>query len=108
MSASKERYDHKGLPFAERHLEAVDVEGRPATVTIRVEAPHQTPESGEDWVCGHQLLGVGDDATYFATGVDSLQALLLSLEMMRLRLTAVQRARSLSLFWLDQADLGLK
>ncbi|HWO59936.1 MAG TPA: hypothetical protein VNO31_07880 [Umezawaea sp.] len=97
-----------GAVVAERHLDAVAGEGARTTVTIRVGTPRPDPLSPNgDWCCPHQIVGLGDEAVEASFGVDSLQALLLSVFGLRVKLAARAEEAGVSLDWLGMADLGL-
>lgn len=97
-----------GEVVAERRLTCVTREGTRPAVVIRVGAPRPDPlSSGGDWCCPHQILGLGEEAVEAAFGVDSLQALLLSVYALRLKLVARAEAASVELDWLGMPDFGL-
>ena len=94
---------------AERELESVAEDGTRATVVIRVGTPRPDPLSANgDWCCPHQISGLGGGSVEASFGVDSLQALLLSLFSLRIKLAERAQEASLSLNWLGTADLGLE
>ncbi|MFI7470624.1 DUF6968 family protein [Nonomuraea sp. NPDC049646] len=92
----------------ERQLEALAGDGTRRPVTIRFGTPRldQLSVNG-DWCCPHQILGLGDQEVGAAFGVDSLQALLLSVYKVRLKLEERALASSVRLDWLGWPDLGL-
>ncbi|MER5262339.1 hypothetical protein ABTZ99_09695 [Actinosynnema sp. NPDC002837] len=97
-----------GPVVAERRLECVAGDGARTAVVIRIGTPHPDPLSANgDWCCPHQVLGLGDEAVGAAFGVDSLQALLLSVYRVRLDLAARAAQASVELDWLGQPELGL-
>ncbi|HEX7307101.1 DUF6968 family protein [Lentzea sp.] len=93
-----------GEVVAERRIEGRAPDGTPFEVVIRFGAPRTDPLSdNDDWVCPHRIDGFGDGAVGAAHGVDSLQALLLSVHAVGLKL-----AESDSTFdWLGMPALGL-
>ncbi|MEY9212352.1 hypothetical protein NI17_006050 [Thermobifida halotolerans] len=102
-----------GEIVAERRLDAVSDRGERTPVVVRIGRPlpdpHSLPEgNGGDWCCPHQILGLGDDTVQASFGVDSLQALLLSVYALQLKLTERANAASVRLDWLGLPDLGLK
>ncbi|MEV0616834.1 hypothetical protein AB0I81_26185 [Nonomuraea sp. NPDC050404] len=98
-----------GEIVAERQVEAIAAGGARTPVTIRFGRPRPDELSTTgDWCCPHQILGLGDDGVDAAFGVDSLQALMLSVYTVRLTLAERAEAGSVRLDWLGQPDLGLK
>ncbi|MFD0202143.1 MULTISPECIES: DUF6968 family protein [Saccharothrix] len=96
-----------GAVVAERRVEAVAGDGARTPVVIRIGTPHPDPLSPNgDWCCPHQVVGLGDEAVGASFGVDSLQALLLSVYRVRLTLAARAAEASLDLDWLGFPDLG--
>ena len=93
-----------GQVVAERQLQGVAADGSPFEVVIRFGAPRPDPLSGNgDWECPHQIAGLGDETVQAAYGVDSLQALLLSVHAVRIKLAE----SGSSLDWLGMPELGL-
>jgi hypothetical protein len=77
--------------IAETEIVVEDASGNPHTIRVQIGRP--VPNANGDWTCAHQIIGLdGAEMTIAVDGVDSLQALRLSLEMMRVRVVeAVQR-----------------
>ncbi len=96
-----------GEVVAERRLEAVAADGTRTPVTVRFGRPRpdELSEHG-DWRCPHRIRGLGEEVTGAAFGVDSLQALLLSVYKARLVLEERARAASARLEWLGLPGLG--
>ncbi|RAS66798.1 hypothetical protein C8D87_103137 [Lentzea atacamensis] len=93
-----------GQIVAERLIEGVAPDGSHVEVVIRFGAPRPDPlSSNGDWRCPHQIVGLGDDSVGAAHGVDSLQALLLSVYAVRLKLAE----SGSTLDWLGAPDFGL-
>ncbi|MET1072124.1 MAG: hypothetical protein ABWY11_05705 [Umezawaea sp.] len=100
-------YELGGI-VAERELPAVADDGTRSTVVIRIGTPRPDPLSANgDWCCPHQIAGLGDETVSASFGVDSLQALLLSVHALRLKLAARADEASTRLDWLGLPDLGL-
>ncbi|MDP4505203.1 DUF6968 family protein [Nonomuraea turcica] len=98
-----------GDVVAERQLEAVAEDGARTPVTVRIGRPRPDRLSSHgDWRCPHQIAGLGEERAGAAFGVDSLQALLLSVHKLRLELARRAQDARVRLDWLDQPDLGLK
>jgi hypothetical protein len=97
-----------GEVVAERRLECVAMDGARTPVVIRFGTPHPDPLSTNgDWCCPHQIVGLGEETVGASFGVDSLQALLLSVYRVRLELTDRATAASVDLDWLGLPHLGL-
>ncbi len=93
-----------GETIAERRIEGVAADGSRFEVVIRFGAPRPDPLSGNgDWVCPHQITGLGGEEIGAAYGVDSLQALLLSVHAVRVKLAESDG----TLDWLGMPELGL-
>ena len=87
---------------ADRTLE-VSNGGILGTATVRLGRPRQ---SGDDeWACPVQILGLDDDEVRDVYGVDSLQALVLALQMVRARVTT--QPSGVQVTWMGMDDLGL-
>ncbi|MCP2365539.1 hypothetical protein HD597_012559 [Nonomuraea thailandensis] len=98
-----------GEIMAERQLDAVTTEGARSQVTIRLGRPRPDELSANgDWCCPHRITGLGEESVGVAFGVDSLQALLLSVYKVRLKLDERAAAANVRLDWLGQPDLGLE
>jgi len=90
-----------GTVIAERRIEGKAPDGSPFEVVIRFGAPRPDPLSDNgDWQCPHQI---GEDEVAAAYGVDSLQALLLSVYAVRIKLTE----SAATLDWLGMPEFGL-
>ncbi|MFS8105159.1 hypothetical protein LFM09_49525 [Lentzea alba] len=93
-----------GEIVAERRIEGVAPDGAHFEVVIRFGTPRPDPLSTNgDWECPHQIVGLGDDTVQASYGVDSLQALLLSVYSVRLKLAD----SGTTLEWLGMPELGL-
>ncbi|MGM1060323.1 DUF6968 family protein [Saccharothrix sp. Mg75] len=92
----------------ERRLEAVAADGTRSPVVVVLGAPRPDPlSSNGDWCCPHRITGLGDEVVGRAFGVDSLQAMLLSVYKLRLELAARAEAAGVELNWMGMPDLGL-
>ncbi|MGW6442060.1 DUF6968 family protein [Lentzea sp. NPDC055074] len=90
-----------GVVVAERRIEGKAPDGTPFEVVIRFGAPRPDPLSHSgDWECPHQI---GEDAVDASYGVDSLQALLLGVSAVRIKLAE----SGATLDWMGMPDLGL-
>jgi hypothetical protein len=91
--------------FAERTFD-LRAEGAVERVHLRVAAPEPDPAGGA-WRCRIHLTGPGLDVDRYAYGEDGLQALILGLEMARVRLRTMPLPAGATLTWLGEADLGI-
>jgi len=96
-----------GEIIAERHFESIDESGVEREVVVRIGKPVPDDNEGGDWYCPFQITGFGDDKISAAFGVESMQALLLSLQKVAAELNYYQKVQKCKLTWLDQPDLGL-
>jgi hypothetical protein len=95
-----------GEVIAERHLEWAD-EGTPSEgVVVRIGKPVRDKDPDGDWLCPIQIIGLGRDHVRAAFGVDAVQALSLSFQIIHVDLLAGQRHVGRTLHWLEQSDLG--
>ena len=85
-----------GRPIARRTLTEEGVTGRKIVVSIGLPRPDRLSKHG-DWECPFLIEGVGESKVETTYGVDSLQALILAIEGVRVRLEQTGR----NLFWLD-------
>jgi len=60
--------------------------------------------SGRNWVCHYQILGIGNEKTEQVLGADSMQALLLTIRYISVRLNHWQSSYNLT--WDGKSDLG--
>lgn len=70
-----------------------------AAIQVRIGRPRR-PRNKSDWTCEFQIRGLGDDRIRRAMGVDSLQALILTLEGVR---RALEQS-GFSLTWIGGED----
>ncbi len=95
--------DDVGDVIAERELEIED--GRP--VLVQIGKPQRDPDVGGDFYCPFQMTGIGNEKIRYACGVDTVQALVLTLNMIAAELYTSDEARSGKLTWLGQRNLGI-
>jgi len=94
-----------GIAIASRDLTLDDKE----TVSILIGKPEILPGS-DDWYCPHQAVGIGSGKVRYAIGVDSVQALVLSLSMLGAELYCSPEYEAGRLSWECgnvKGDLGL-
>ncbi len=93
-------------PFVERTLELHAADGT-REVRLRVFRPERDPAPGGSWRCRVRIDGLGPAVDQHAYGEDGLQALILALEMARVRLRFADLPGGAGLRWLGGADLGI-
>ncbi|MCZ6592725.1 MAG: hypothetical protein O7F69_11460 [Alphaproteobacteria bacterium] len=91
-----------GNVIAERELELAD--GR--TVQVVIGQPQLFPEGGS-FYCPIRITGIGKEKIMHAGGVDSVQALLLAMQMISANLYTSDEGRAGTLTWLGKRNLGL-
>jgi hypothetical protein len=94
-----------GRAIARRTLDEHGVTGRKVVVSIGLPRPQRLSKHG-DWECPFLIEGIGESKVERAGGVDSLQALIMAIEGVRVRLEQSGR----NFFWLDPnigADIPL-
>ncbi len=72
-------------PIASRILSLTSSQGD-RSVELRIFAPTQDPDGG--WNCSYEIDWPGAPRSYFGAGVDSMQALIIALQMMGAELYA--------------------
>ncbi len=85
-----------GRPIARRTLTEEGVTGRKIVVSIGLPRPYRLSKNG-DWECQFLIEGIGEPKVETACGADSLQALILAIEGLRVRLEQTGR----NFVWLD-------
>ena len=93
---SKRPQSDLGRPIARRTLTEDGVTGREIVISIGLPRPYRPSKNG-DWECPFLIEGIGEPKVETACGVDSLQALILAIEGVRVRLEQSGR----NFFWLD-------
>jgi hypothetical protein len=90
--------------IAERELQ-LTTEVATQTILIQVGRPQRDPEPGGDWICPFVISDLGVEELHWAAGVDSMQALLLAIQMIDIQLRNSGSLEELS--WFGGADLGI-
>ena len=90
-----------GEVIAERGLEG-EHEGRPITVTVKVGRP--VPDPDGHWTCPYRISSPVKERTFYAFGVDAVQALYLALYMIGAELRSGYKG--LQLRWYGGEELG--
>ena len=102
---NKRPHSELGRPIARRTLTEEGVTGRKIVVSIGLPRPDRLSKHG-DWECPFLIEGVGESKVETTYGVDSLQALILAITGVRVRLEQSGR----NFFWFDPnigADIPL-
>ena len=98
------------VPFrevlAERALVFTGPDGSTCALTVQVGHPVPDPEGSGNAFCPFRLLGFEKEHGFVAGGVDSLQALVLGLEILTDYVGAQARAQGGTVSWLGSAHLG--
>lgn len=76
------------------------------TVTVIIGVPQRYPEGEEDYYCPYQIVGIGDERVRYASGIDPLQALTLTLRMIGADLYTTPEAKNGKLTWVGQSAKG--
>ncbi|GAA2424830.1 hypothetical protein GCM10010191_41320 [Actinomadura vinacea] len=98
-----------GEVVAERRLETVAGNGARTPVVVKLGKPQPDPLSAnQDWYCPHQILGLGENRVEASYGVDSLQAFLLGVYSLQLKLAERAETAQVQLEWAGTPDLGLE
>jgi hypothetical protein len=79
-------------------------DGHPVGVIMGM--PQRFPDGHDDYFCPFQIIGIGNDKVRYGVGVDAVQAVWLTLQMIGARLHTSSEAKSGALSWLGQSNLG--
>jgi hypothetical protein len=82
-------------------------DGASRDIVVTIGQPKSDPRFGGDWSCVHQISGLGDEVTRTVVGIDAIQALMLTFQMVAITLRHIQVTQGLRITWLDEEDLGL-
>ena len=98
-----------GTIVATRDLEFIHQDGSIEDVTIEIGAPipDPGPDAKGDWCCPWRVRGDVQASSMAFFGVDSLQALTLTLQFLPVELDQWRRRESGTFMWHGQKDLGL-
>ena len=94
--------DDVGVVIAERQLELED----DRRVSVLIGKPLRYPEE-DDFYCPFQITGIGNGKVRYACGIDTVQALVLTLNIIAAELYTSDEARSGKLTWWGQRNLGI-
>jgi hypothetical protein len=90
-----------GEIIAERHLEAKDEAGEEREIIDRIgkPIPDPSPDANGAWCCPYEIVGFADSCLDSALGEDSMQALVLGLQKIVIKISNQQKAEKLKLTW---------
>ncbi len=85
--------------------ELILIDGKKVSVIIG--KPEKFPDS-DDYYCPYQIMGIGRESVRYAGGIDSVQALILTLNMIGSDLYTSKEAKAGILRWVggERGDLG--
>ena len=92
--------------IAERQLLFTAADGSTRDVLVQIGRPVKDPEDTGNALCPFRVLGFEEPDTFVAGGVDSVQALILALEVLTDYLAAKARTRGGSISFLGSSHLG--
>ena len=93
-----------GTVVAERELSLVRSDGSKDTVTVRIGTPYE--EDDTMWACPYQIQGPNRTKTFRMGGLDSMQALLLTTQVILPELDAWARHEGGTFQFCDDHDTG--
>ena len=91
--------------IADREITFTRADGTVEPVFVRIGRP-VPGESQDEWRCPYQIDGFGRNKIFRATGVDSVQALLLTLQTILPELDHLAKRENASFSWLDIVNAG--
>ena len=94
-----------GEVIAEREVTFTRPDGSADIVTVRIGRP-VLAGSPDEWRCPYQIDGLGRVKTFAMSGVDSVQALLLTLQTILPELDYISRREGGQFSWLEDAHAG--
>src|SRR5262249_240689 len=92
-----------GPVIAERQLEGRE-NGNVCIVTVRIGKPFPDEEEQACWYCPYSIDTSSSRRLFYGAGVDSLQALRITIPMIEAELTS--KFSHLNLTWMGEHDLG--
>jgi hypothetical protein len=93
----------------ERTFETINSNGQVKTLSLQFGRPYILTESKSSlmWRCPFRISGIGSERIQHGQGMDSLDALLVSLKLAELALTDYERNYNRKITWLQESHLGL-
>jgi len=94
-----------GEVIAERDVIFARTDGTTEVVTVRIGKP-VVGKSTDEWRCPYQIEGLGRVKTVAMSGVDSVQALLLTLQVILPELDHISQREGGTFSWLEDTNSG--
>ena len=93
----------------ERIFESVDVDGNVKTIKLRFGKPYSISETDQSlkWRCPFQIIGIGSEKIQHGRGIDSVDALLISLKTAEILIASYRTSHKRTITWLNEENLGL-
>jgi hypothetical protein len=89
---------------AEREILFVKESGEEQTIVVRLGKPYAV--DADSWRCPYEIIGPARTRRFGMVGVDSMQALLLSTQVIESELAAWARREKGTFFWNTDTDTG--
>jgi hypothetical protein len=90
-----------GEVIAEREFVIREISGSEIDAIARIGRPH-IDESGDNWVCPYEINVAGESRIFGMHGIDSFQALELTIKMVEVEIGVEAKKRSGKLFFLEE------
>lgn len=94
-----------GEVIAEREVTLTRANGATETLKVRIGKPIMG-DSPNEWRCPYQLEGLGRVRTVAMSGVDSVQALLLTMQVILPELDHIAKHENVTCSWLEDPNSG--
>lgn len=98
------KLDNIDKPIVERELWVSDSE---RLIKIIVGRPELFSSDSQDFYCPYQIFGLGDEKIRYGAGVDSMQALILTLERIGADLYSSKEGKAGQLRWINEQGVNL-
>lgn len=95
---------------AKRRFILLGQQGRQRDAWLEIGAPYSYSETGEDYRCEFRVSGLGDEKIRYGDGVDSLQALLLAVNIAEAYIESAAHDEGVNVRWDagEPGDLGIQ
>lgn len=96
-------------PILGRVYDCTDRDNRPFTLTVIVGKPYlrMTQSTTMPWACKFKVETPGSETIQTGIGADSIDALLITLTLLRVWLESYQKSHDVKITWQGDAHLGL-
>ena len=93
----------------ERSFELLGANGKSEKISLFIGKPYQISESDVSltWRCPYQIVGIGLEKIKEGPGIDSIDAMLMSLQIAEAYLKSYGQTEGKTITWLGEDDLGL-